>query len=463
MIGGGPGGIAVAAAAAAFDFSAALIEKGRLGGESLNRGSVPAQALIAAADRANATRTNAQFGIKTAVRRRLRGRQCVCAACRRRAGAKCGARTPRGPWRECHCRRGAFRRSANRGRRRRHDPGAPFRHRHRIVANYSGHPRPSRRAIFHRRNHLRSQRSPRHLIVVGAGAVGLELAQAFRRLGSEVTVIESAMPLSGADPEAAAVVLSALVREGIRLRSGVAIDKVCRVLGRVQVGLAAPDGRWRRSKARIFSSRPAGDRMSRNSTSTPPAYHHAPRHYPRRLHAHHQQTHLRRGRRGRRAEFHSSRPIPRRDRDASRAVRDTGKIDRESIPWVTFTDPELAHVGLLEEEARAHSGIIRVLRWPYRENDRAHVDGSNRRPHQGRDRPQWPDPGGDDRRRHAAESIAPWTLAISQKLNIRALAGMVVPYPTYAEVGKRAAITYFTQGLTTLGTRRIMGWLRRWR
>ena len=64
---------------------------------------------------------------------------------------------------------------------------------------------------------------------------------------------------------------------------------------------------------------------------------------------------------------------------------------------------------------------------------------------------------------HAAESIAPWTLAISQKLNIRALAGMVVPYPTYAEVGKRAAITYFTQGLTTLGARRIMGWLRRWR
>jgi hypothetical protein len=50
-----------------------------------------------------------------------------------------------------------------------------------------------------------------------------------------------------------------------------------------------------------------------------------------------------------------------------------------------------------------------------------------------------------------------------RKLNIRALASMIVPYPTYGEVGKRGAITYFTQGLTTLGTRRIMEWLRRWR
>ena len=49
------------------------------------------------------------------------------------------------------------------------------------------------------------------------------------------------------------------------------------------------------------------------------------------------------------------------------------KINHESIPWVTFTDPELAHVGLLEEEARAHSGVIRVLRWPHRENHRAQV------------------------------------------------------------------------------------------
>jgi pyruvate/2-oxoglutarate dehydrogenase complex dihydrolipoamide dehydrogenase (E3) component len=139
------------------------------------------------------------------------------------------------------------------------------------------------------------------------------------------------------------------------------------------------------------------------------------------------------------------------------------KLNRLSIPWVLFTDPELAHVGMLEDEARAHAGIIRVLRWPYRENDRAQVEQST---------------DGHikvitDRRgdilgvtiagSRASESINAWTLAINQKLNIRALAGLVVPYPSYAEVGKRAAISFFRSGLTTPRTRRIMGWLRRLR
>ena len=69
---------------------------------------------------------------------------------------------------------------------------------------------------------------PRHLIVVGAGAVGLELAQAFRRLGSEVTVLDAAAPLASDDPECAAVVLDALVRDGVKLCTGVEIAKVGR-------------------------------------------------------------------------------------------------------------------------------------------------------------------------------------------------------------------------------------------
>jgi pyruvate/2-oxoglutarate dehydrogenase complex dihydrolipoamide dehydrogenase (E3) component len=121
----------------------------------------------------------------------------------------------------------------------------------------------------------------------------------------------------------------------------------------------------------------------------------------------------------------------------------------------------LAQVGLSEDEARAQSGIIRVLRASYRENDRAQATGAT---------------NGHikiitDRRGDilgativgagAAENIAAWALAINQKLNIDALAGVIVPYPTYAEVGKRAAMTYFTRGLTSPLVRRIIGWLRR--
>ena len=61
----------------------------------------------------------------------------------------------------------------------------------------------------------------------------------------------------------------------------------------------------------------------------------------------------------------------------------------------------------------------------------------------------------------AGELITTWTLAFSRRLNIRAIAGIVVPYPTLAEVGKRAAITYFTASLTNPWVRRIIAVLRR--
>ena len=136
-------------------------------------------------------------------------------------------------------------------------------------------------------------------------------------------------------------------------------------------------------------------------------------------------------------------------------------LDRRALPWVTYTDPELAQIGFLEDEARAHAGAIRILRWPYRENDRAVAAGAT---------------NGHikvitDRRggilgvtivgAAAGENIAIWSLAVGQKLKIGALAGLIAPLPTYAEVGKRAAITYFMRGLTSSRVRRIIGWLRR--
>ncbi len=465
VIGGGPGGIAVAAAAAAFDFSAALIEKGRLGGESLNRGSVPAQALIAAAERANAARTSAQFGIKTgrptvdfpavkAYVRRVVDALAPNAARERLAGLGVDVITAEGRFvdprtvvaGDATIRAGRFVIATG------SSPVIP------PIPGLLGVPYLTEETIFG------VNEAPRHLIVVGAGPVGLELAQAFRRLGSEVTVIELEKPLAGADPEAAAVVLCALEREGVRLRAGVAIEKVCRTLGKVQLVFAAPDGTEETiegSHLLIAAGRqPNVEELNLDAARvaitprgiTLDAY---MRTTNKRIYAAGDvaggpnSTHV--------AQYHAG--IVMRHALFGTPV----KIDRESIPWATFTDPELAHVGLLEEEARAHSGIIRVLRWSYRENDRAHVDGTTDGHIKVVTDRDGLILGATIVGAHAAESIAPWTLAISQKLNIRALAGMVVPYPTYAEVGKRAAITYFTQGLTTLGTRRIMGWLRRWR
>jgi pyruvate/2-oxoglutarate dehydrogenase complex dihydrolipoamide dehydrogenase (E3) component len=137
------------------------------------------------------------------------------------------------------------------------------------------------------------------------------------------------------------------------------------------------------------------------------------------------------------------------------------KVDVDAIPRVTFTDPELAHVGLSEEQARARTKTIRVLRWPYHENDRAQAE----RETMGHIKVV------TDRRGRllgvtivgasAGELITAWTLAIQQKLNIRAFAGIVVPYPTLSEIGKRAAMSFYAPRLTSPWTRRILGWLRR--
>src|SRR5919204_148621 len=137
------------------------------------------------------------------------------------------------------------------------------------------------------------------------------------------------------------------------------------------------------------------------------------------------------------------------------------KVNPDVVPRVTFTDPELAHVGLTETETRARSMTIRVLRWPYHENDRAQAEGATvghiKIVTNGRGKIVGVTIVGEA----AGELITAWTLAISRGLNIRAVAGMIVPYPTLAEIGKRAAVTYFLPSLTNVWVRRIIGWLRR--
>jgi pyruvate/2-oxoglutarate dehydrogenase complex dihydrolipoamide dehydrogenase (E3) component len=465
VIGAGPGGLSVAAAAAAFDVNAVLVEKGRMGGESLNRGSVPVQALIAAAERADTARSGARFGINVgrfsvdfaAVNAHVRDVVSTLApnAARERL-AGLGVHVIAGEACFTDPRTVAVGDVTIRARRFVIATGSssviP------AIPGLLGAPYLTDETVFD------LAELPRHLIVIGAGPIGLELAQAFRRLGSEVTVLEAATPLAGADPEGAAVVLDALQREGIKLRTGVEIAKIGRALSKIQVVLAAQDSvetiegshllitTGRRPNveelnlgaARIRTSPQGGIILDKYLRTT-----------NKRVYAvgdvagGPNATHV--------AHYHAGLVI--RHLLFGAPV----KVDHQIIPWATFTDPELAHVGLLEDEARAHSGVIRVLRWPYRENDRAQVERAT----DGHIKVVTDRTGeilgvtivGP----RAAESLTAWTLAISQKLNIRALAGLVVPYPTYAEVGKRAAITYFTQGLTTPRTRRIMGWLRRLR
>jgi pyruvate/2-oxoglutarate dehydrogenase complex dihydrolipoamide dehydrogenase (E3) component len=461
VIGAGAAGRAAASAAAAFGVPVVLIEKGTLGGPS-NGGSVPATALAVTAERANIIRNAAHFGLKAArfgvdfaaVKAHLRdvaGTVAPSEARQRLAGL--GVRIVDGAARFLGARTvaaGEFTIAARRfviatGS----SPALP------AIPGLAGTPHLTSDTVFDLAD------CPRHLIVIGAGSAGLELAQTFRRLGADVTVLEAATPLAGDDPECAAIVLDALEREGIKLRIGVTIAQVRRVLARVEIDITTPDGAETVTGSHILVAvgrRPNVEDLDLDAAGI--------RYEPhgidvdRRLRTTNKRvyaigdvaigpksTHL--------ATYHAELVV----RHA--LFRQQVGLEHHTIPTVTHTDPELAQVGFLEDEARAHAGAIRVLRSPYRENDRAlATEATNGHIKVITDR-KGDILGATIVGAGAGEMIAAWTLAITQKLNIRAFAGLIVPYPAYGEVGKRAAMTYFMRGLTSNQVRRIIGWLRR--
>ena len=137
------------------------------------------------------------------------------------------------------------------------------------------------------------------------------------------------------------------------------------------------------------------------------------------------------------------------------------KARPRAVPWVTYTDPELAHVGLTEHAAKEAGIAAKVLKAPFASNDRARTDrvddgfikvlvGAKGRIL-----------GATIVGRHAGELILPWVLAINEKLPVRALASVIAPYPTLSEISKAAAGSYYTPTLYSKRTRRIVRWLQK--
>ena len=470
VIGGGAGGLAAAAAAAAMGVSVVLIEKGRMGGQSLYAGSVPARALQAAAAHANAVRVGASFGVKSLrsgidfaavnahVRRAIEaiapqnaperfkglGVRVIAAAARFRDARSVVAGTTIVRARHFIIATGST-------------PVVP------LIPGLADTPYLTPETVFDLAD------CPRHLLILGAGRTGLELGQAFRRLGSEVTMFETETPLRHEDRECAEIMLEVLGDEGVRLRSGVQIAQIRRVLARIQAVIANPAkpdsagsaveevvegshillAAGRRPNVGDLDLDAAGIRCDENRIVV-----------DRRLRTTNKSVYaigdvIGRPRYAHAASYQAGLVV------RNMLFRQGGAVDFRAVPRVIFTDPELAQVGLLEDEARRQAKDIRILRWPYRENDRALTAGATNGHIKVITDAKGEILGASIVGAQAGEGITAWALAISQKLNIAALAGLVVPYPTFGEVGKRAAITYFMRGLTNTPVRRIMGWLRR--
>ena len=445
IIGAGSGGLSIAAGAAQMGARVVLVEGDKMGGDCLNAGCVPSKALLAAGKAAHAMRSGATFGIapvdpmidfgavKDHVARAIAAIEPMDSQ-ERFEGF--GVRVIRA-W-------GSFT-----SPRELAAGDVTIRARRFVVATGSRPfvpPIPGIETVPYLTNEtIFAQRTrPDHLLILGGGPIGMEMAQAHRRLGCRVTVIEGAKPLGRDDPDCAAVVLAALAAEGVTIKSGHAVARlrvtqtgVEAVLDDgetltgthllVAAGRAVALDRLNLAAARVEFTR-KGVTVGPNLRST-----------NRRIFAVGdaagglQFTHV--------AGAHAGIVI----RQALFGL--PAKFATNAIPWVTYTDPELAQVGLTEAEARArHGAALTVIRQDFHHNDRATAEA---KAHgllklmvvQGRP------VGASIVGPQAGELIGLWALAISAHLKISTVAGMIAPYPTLGEISKRAAGAYFSPTL----------------
>jgi len=462
VIGAGAAGLSVAAAAAAVGVATVLIERSEMGGECLHDGCVPSKALLAAAKRAAQMRGE-QFGVRATevhvdfAKVQAHIQQVIAEiapvdSAERFTGL--GVRVIRGHARFTGRRTVAVGETHEIRARRfvvatGSQPAVP------PIPGLDGGPYLTNETVFKLKD------LPGHLVIIGAGAVGLEMAQAFRRLGSYVTVLEMGAALAQDDPEAVGVLLAALEREGVVIRTGVKVMRVAHAIGHLAVTIEA-DGKEEHiggshlliaagrkpvtdgldldaARIRYDAAGIAVNRKMKTSNRSIYAIGDVAAAQPRFTHAGNYQA----GLVIRNALFRL--PV---------------RADTVAIPHAVFTEPELAQAGLTEAQAHGRKLKFRVLRWPYHDNDRAIAEGT---PHghikviagrKGRVL------GVTIVGAHAGELITAWSLAIAQKLTLRAFTDVVAPYPTLSEIGKRAAIEFYLPDLTRPMLRRIIRTLR---
>jgi pyruvate/2-oxoglutarate dehydrogenase complex dihydrolipoamide dehydrogenase (E3) component len=461
VIGAGSGGLSVAAAAAAFGVPVVLIEKAKMGGECLNTGCVPSKALLAAASHAADARVTAPFGVTASlvnvdfkkVREHIRATIAAIAPTDsaerfRGLGVTVIAATARFLDRNTV------------------EAGDYLIRARRFVIAAGSKPAIPPIEGLDQIGYLTNEtifelaELPKHLLIVGGGPVGIELAQAFRRLGSAVTVLEAATPLAKDDPECAAVVLDQLTREGVTIRAGVKVSRVRRAGEALELVVAGEGGEETIAGSHLLIAtgrQPTVDGLGLEASGI--KYERSGIKVNRKLKTSNRRVFAIGDVTGQVALTHAA------NYHAGIVIRNAlfrwpAKVDHAAIPWVTYTEPELAQTGLTEAQARARGYKLRILRWPYHDNDRAQTEGATRghikviTDQRGRVL------GATIVGAQAGELITTWSLAIAQKLNVRAMAGVVFPYPTLSEVGKRAAIEFFTPGLTSPWVRRIIAMLR---
>lgn len=438
VIGGGAAGLTAAGGCALFGLKVALIEGHKMGGECLNNGCVPSKALISAAKRAAVARDPSRFGVTLAApqiewtgvlghiqhaiagiehhdsvetfeamgcevftaRAQITGRQTVAVA----------GQTKRAP---------------------------------RIVIATGSEPLvPPIEGLdaipyLTNENLFELPEQPGHLVIIGGGVIGMEMAQAFRRLGSEVTIIEPAQPMERDDPDSVAVVLDVMREEGVRFVTGMAA-RVEGSAGAITVHTAGGEqvsgthlliAIGRKARVAGFGAQEIGIATGRNGfvtdarrrTSVKGIYAIGDcREGPRLTHVS--------GYEGSNVALEIVTGLP-------------TKVDYRALPWCTYTEPEIAQIGLTEAEARkAHGAKVTVVRQEFSENERAVTEGSTTG-HMKMVLKGKQVLGVSIVGKNAGELLLPFTQMITGKSSTFALGSAIISYPTRSEISKAAAFT----------------------
>jgi pyruvate/2-oxoglutarate dehydrogenase complex dihydrolipoamide dehydrogenase (E3) component len=301
---------------------------------------------------------------------------------------------------------------------------------------------------------------PKHLVVIGATATGLELAQAYRRLGAEVTVLDAGQPLADFDEECAAIVLEQLEREGVSLRSGVPITRIKAARTKIHVSIAGESAEEKIEASHLLLTAGRAPNVAELDLAAAGIVSDSGGIVvDRHLKTSNQKVYAI----GDVVRGYSAAHVARKHAELvirHALFRMPFKLNDNEIPRTAFTQPELAQVGLTEAQARKSGKVFRVLRWPYGENDRAQAEGETIGHVKVVTSKKGKILGAAIVGAQASELITAWTLAIGAEINISAFAGLAMPSPTFSEIGKQAAATYRPSGLAPTGIRRIMAALR---
>lgn len=449
VIGGGSGGLVVAAATAALGGDVVLIEGHKMGGDCLNYGCVPSKAIIAAAKQAALMRGGEKFGIVAVepeidfkkVHNHIHRVISTIAphdSVERFEGL--GVKVIQGYGQFIAPNKVQINDEIIRAKRFVIATGSSA-----FIPPIEGLDKvkfETNETIFN------LKKSPEHLLIAGGGPIGMELAQAHCRLGAKVTVLEMSNPLGRDDQELTQFALEQIQKDGVHVRAKTKLLKVDEQAGHIVATIANEDDATQIIKAShllvatgrtpkleglgLDKANVEHDRFVKVDQSL--------RTSNKRIYAIGdvigglQFTHM--------AGYHAGLVV--RHALLGLPVRTNDTL----IPRATYTDPEIAQVGMTEKDARQiYGGNINVLRWPYKENDRAQTERKTQGLIKIITRTNGTILGAGIVGANAGDQINIWAFAMANKLKIGAFMKFVVAYPTLTEISKRAATTFYTPKL----------------